>query len=70
MPRKIIHFEEDQLRALELLSRNRMKSFQELADEAFSNLKNYDVPITLKEALSKSAKRPPNKRAAMILRRA
>jgi len=39
------------------LGRNRMATFQELADEAFSDLpKKHNVPIDLKDALRKSVR--------------
>jgi len=57
--RKLIAFEPDVWEALALLSRDRMQSFQELADEAFSDLlKKHGRPVTLKEALRKSTEQP------------
>lgn len=42
--------------ALTQLSRNRMATLQELAEEAFADLlKKHGVPIDLKEALRRSA---------------
>ncbi len=42
--------------ALDLLGRDQMKDFQELADEAFRDLlKKHGRPLSLKEALRKSA---------------
>jgi hypothetical protein len=42
--------------ALTQLSRNRMTTLQELAEEAFADLlKKHGVPIDLKEALRRSA---------------
>jgi hypothetical protein len=59
--RKLIAFEPDMLRALELLARDRMQDFQELADEAFRDvLKKHRRPVTLKEALKQSARIPAN----------
>lgn len=59
--RKLIAFEPDILRALELLARDRMQDFQELADEAFRDvLKKHRRPVTLKEALKQSARTPDN----------
>ena len=41
--------------ALDLLARHSMKTFQELADEAFSDLlKKHDRPVDLRSALRKS----------------
>jgi len=60
-PRKLIAFEPDMLRALELLARDRMQDFQELADEAFRGLlKKHRRPVTLKEALKQSTRTPAN----------
>ena len=59
--RKLIAFEPDILRALELLARDRMQDFQELADEAFRDvLKKHHRPVTLKEALKQSTRTPAN----------
>jgi hypothetical protein len=42
--------------ALDLYARDSMKSFQELADEAFADLlKKHGIPVDLKDALRKSA---------------
>ena len=42
------------------LSRDSMKSLQELADEAFGDLlKKHGRPVTLKQALQESARRQP-----------
>ena len=44
--------------ALDLYARDSMKSFQELADEAFADLlKKHERPTDLKEALRASARR-------------
>lgn len=49
------------MRALDLLGRDRMMDFQELADEAFRDLlKKHRRPVTLKEALKQSARLPAN----------
>lgn len=57
MPGKLIAFDEDTLHRLNELGRNRMATFQELADEAFADLlKKHNVPIDLKDALRKSVK--------------
>lgn len=67
--RKLIAFEPEMLQALTLLARDRMQSFQELADEAFADLlKKHRRPIDLKQALRESvggvkgADRPPRTR--------
>jgi hypothetical protein len=54
--RKLIRFDEETWHALNLLSRESMKSFQELADEAFRDLLHkYKRPTDLKAALRESA---------------
>ena len=54
--RKLIAFDEDTAAKLKQLARDRMATFQELADEAFADLlKKQGIPIDLKDALRKSA---------------
>ena len=54
--RKLIDFDEDTLDKLKQLARDRMATFQELADEAFADLlRKHGVPVDLKDALRKSA---------------
>ena len=54
--RKLIAFDDDTLDKLTQLARDRMGTFQELADEAFDDLlKKHGIPIDLKDALRKSA---------------
>ena len=73
--RKLIAFDDDTAAKLKQLARDRMATFQELADEAFADLlKKHGIPIDLKDALRKSAraagasaeviplKKPPKKR--------
>jgi hypothetical protein len=56
MPGKRIRFDEASLRQLDLLARDQMKDFQELADEAFRDLlKKCGRPLDLKDALRRSA---------------
>jgi hypothetical protein len=56
MPGKRVQFDDETWMALELLGRDRMASFQELADEAFAEfLKKYGRPVDLKSALRRSA---------------
>ena len=69
--RKLIAFDEDTAAKLKQLARDRMATFQELADEAFADLlKKHGIPIDLKDALRKSARlgaqpaKPAGKRAA------
>lgn len=73
--RKLIAFDDDTAAKLKQLARDRMATFQELADEAFADLmKKHGIPLDLKDALKKSAraagasatviplKKPPKKR--------
>ena len=54
--RKLIAFDDDTLDKLKQLGRDRMATFQELADEAFADLlRKHGIPIDLKDALRKSA---------------
>jgi hypothetical protein len=58
--RKLIAFDGETWQALHLLSRDSLKSLQELADEAFADLlKKHRRPVTLKQALRESARRLP-----------
>jgi hypothetical protein len=55
MPGKRVQFDDETFNALDLLARDRMMDFQELADEAFSDLpKKYGRPTDLKSALRQS----------------
>ncbi len=55
MPGKRIAFDDGTWAALDLLARDRMMDFQELADEAFRDLlKKYGRPTELKAALRRS----------------
>jgi non-homologous end joining protein Ku len=55
--RKLIAFDDDTSDKLKQLARDRMATFQELADEAFADLlKKHGIPIDLKDALRKSAR--------------
>lgn len=52
---KRVQFDEETWSALDLLAKDRMMDFQELADEAFRDLlKKHNRPTSLKEALRKS----------------
>jgi hypothetical protein len=54
---KRIKFDLETWHALDLLARDSMKSFQELADEAFRDLLHkHGRPVDLKDALKKSLK--------------
>jgi len=53
--RKLIAFDDDTFDKLKQLARDRMATFQELADEAFADLlRKHGIPIDLKDALRKS----------------
>jgi hypothetical protein len=55
VPGKRIQLDEDTWAALDLLARDRMMDFQELADEAFRDLlRKHGRPATLKAALRQS----------------
>ena len=61
MPGKRVQFDQETWNALDLLARDSMRDFQELADEAFADLlKKHNRPVSLKEALSASAGQPGN----------
>ncbi len=56
MPGKRIQFDKESWAAVDLLARDRMMTFQELAEEAFRDLlRKHNRPVDLKEALRKSA---------------
>jgi hypothetical protein len=56
MPGKRVQIDQDTWVALDVLARDRMMTFQELADEAFAEvLKKYGRPVDLKAALRRSA---------------
>jgi hypothetical protein len=56
MPGKRVQFDEEAWQQIDLLGRDQMKDFQELADEAFRDLlRKYDRPIDFKDALRRSA---------------
>jgi hypothetical protein len=56
MPGKRVQFEQETWNALDLLARDSMKSFQELADEAFRDLlQKHGRPTDLTTALRRSA---------------
>ncbi len=58
--RKLIELDPETWHALQLLGRDSMKTLQELADEAFSDLlSKHGRPVTLREALRASARRLP-----------
>ena len=54
--RKLIAFDDETFDKLRQLGRDRMASFQELADEAFADLlKKHGRPVDLRAALRRSA---------------
>jgi hypothetical protein len=56
MPGKRVQFDDETWRAVDLLARDRMMDFQELADEAFTDLlRKHHRPTDLKTALRQSA---------------
>jgi len=56
MPGKRVQFDDETWQALDLLARDRMQDFQELADEAFRDLlQKHGRPTDLKSALRQSA---------------
>ncbi len=58
--RKLIAFDAETWHALQLLSRDSMKSLQELAEEAFRDLlRKHGRPLTLRQALKESLRRRP-----------
>jgi hypothetical protein len=57
MTGKRVQFDEETWHALDLLARDRMMDFQELADEAFRDLlRKHGRPTDLKSALRQSAR--------------
>jgi hypothetical protein len=65
--RKIISFDPETWLALEVLGRDRDRTIQELADEAFADLlKKHRRPVSFRESLEESARfRPKRKRDAV-----
>jgi hypothetical protein len=56
MPGKRVQFDDETWQALDLLARDSMKEFQELADEAFADLlRKHNRPTNLRAALRQSA---------------
>ena len=55
--RKLVQFDEETWRGLDLLAHDQMKSFDELSAEAFRDLlRKYGQPENLKAALKQSAR--------------
>jgi hypothetical protein len=60
--RKLIEFDQETWNALDLLARDSMKTWQELADEAFRDLlQKHGRPTDLRAALKQSMKSSPSK---------
>jgi hypothetical protein len=58
---KRVQFDDETWDSVDLLAKDRMMTFQELADEAFRDiLKKHGRPASLKEALRRSAQAPDN----------
>jgi hypothetical protein len=56
MPGKRVNIDDETWTVLDLLARDRMATFQELADEAFADLlRKHGRPVGLKAALRQSA---------------
>jgi hypothetical protein len=56
MPGKRVQFDDEAWQQIDLLGRDQMKDFQELAEEAFRDLlKKHGRPVDLKDALRRSA---------------
>ena len=56
MPGKRVNIDDETWMALDLLARDRVATFQEIADEAFADLlKKHGRPVDLKAALRRSA---------------
>ena len=55
MPGKRVQFDDETWHALDLLAKDRMQDFQELADEAFADLlRKHNRPTDLKTAMRES----------------
>ena len=62
MPTKRVQIAPDMWASIKLLGKDRMVSFQALFDEAMRGLlKKHGIPVSLQEALSKSAARHETK---------
>lgn len=60
MPGKRVQIDDETWTALQMLARDSMKDFQDLAEEAFADLlKKHHRPVTLKDALRQSVRTIP-----------
>ena len=65
MPGKRVQFDDETWTALQMLARDSMKDFQDLAEEAFADLlKKHRRPVTTKEMFAESLKGARRKRKA------
>ena len=65
MTGKRVQFDDETWAAIDLLARDRMMDFQELADEAFSDLlAKHERPVGLEAALKQSARLESARRGA------
>ena len=63
MPGKIVRFDEETFALINLLRRERRRSFQQLADEAFRDLlQKHGHPFKLKDQLRESLDEPAKRR--------
>ena len=70
MPGKRVQLDDETWQALDLLMRDQMKDFQDLADEAFADLlRKHQRPVSLRDALRQSARRAPANDAAQPRKR-
>jgi hypothetical protein len=70
MPGKRVEFDQETWNALDLLARDSRRDFQELADEAFSDLlRKHDRPVDLHTALRQSVSEIKKRPAAPSIRR-
>lgn len=70
MPGKRVQFDEETWHIVDLLAKDRMMTFQELADEAFRDLlRKHGRPLDLKEALRRSARAQEAPRARKAAKR-
>jgi hypothetical protein len=70
MPGKRVQFDQETWNALDLLAKDRMQDFQELADEAFADLlRKHGRPVDLQTALRQSVGDIEKRPAAPSIRR-
>jgi hypothetical protein len=67
MPGKRVQFDQETWNALDLLAKDRMQDFQELADEAFADLlRKHGRPVDLKTGIAAECRRDRARRPARI----